>query len=373
MAGDGHHDETASSLGRYWDELVQGRSVSPAELDPALAATVRTLHARDDALKADPRFADRLLEELMHAATEHDALPFPLMPHLASGLSDSRAASQLEHRLSALRPRWALAQMATAALLALTLVASFPVFGPSRPGRQQPTSSVMPAISSEPASTPAAQIAGVRTKPLLDVVIPSIGDDQGFVAIDRYTIPPATTLNANMRGAHILSVFLLTAGTLDTQAVNVPESIRVIRAGGTAPEESIHTGESVRLAAGDGIVIPENGAADFQNMATGPATLLFVLQPSYIVPPDSNAIPHEMLGGSARNLKAPLVVSVQQATIDPGATLPGADDPAIQQFPAPVDPDRIMDARIGSHGALTNAGEEPLEAYVLTVTSGAAP
>ena len=369
MAADGHHDQTVSSLRRYWDELVQGRPGSPAELDPAIAATVRRLHTRDDALGADPRFADRLLEDLMHAATEPDPLAFPLMPPVVPVMTNGRAPSRSLSRSRTPGSRWALVQMATAALLLLTLVASFLAFGPSRPGRQQTAPGVIPAINSELASTPAAQAAGVSTKPLFDIVIPAIDDDQGFVAIDRYAIPPATTLKADMHGSHIPAVFLLVAGQLDASATDAAQPVRVIRSGGAAPEEALRAGDSVSLAAGDGIVIPENGAADFRNVVTEPAILLYVLQPSYLVPPDSNAVPHETLGGSARDLKAPLAVSVQQATLAPGATLPGADAPTVEQFAAPVDPERIMDARIGSHGALTNAGDEPLEAYVLTVTS----
>src|SRR5215210_3447835 len=63
------HDPAITSLGRYWDEWVHGRSVDRENLDPALAETVRQLHARDDAPGADAAFAARLLMDLEERMT----------------------------------------------------------------------------------------------------------------------------------------------------------------------------------------------------------------------------------------------------------------------------------------------------------------
>jgi len=43
----------------------------------------------------------------------------------------------------------------------------------------------------------------------------------------------------------------------------------------------------------------------------------------------------------------------------------------VERAVVPIEPGRVMDARIGSNGSLHNAGVEPLQAYVLTITSDA--
>jgi hypothetical protein len=70
-------DETefADRLNRFLDRLVEDTDRSPngqPAPDHELASTVRRLHAHDDAPTADPRFADHLLEDLMHATTHRD-------------------------------------------------------------------------------------------------------------------------------------------------------------------------------------------------------------------------------------------------------------------------------------------------------------
>src|SRR4051812_45403759 len=56
-------------LARYWDELAAGGEPDPGNLDPTLAEAVRQLGAANDVSAANPEFVNRLLEELMPAAT----------------------------------------------------------------------------------------------------------------------------------------------------------------------------------------------------------------------------------------------------------------------------------------------------------------
>src|SRR5688572_5619061 len=64
MGNNNRHDPAIPSLGRYWDEVLHGRPADRDTPDPALAETVRQLHARDDAPGADAAFAARLLTDL---------------------------------------------------------------------------------------------------------------------------------------------------------------------------------------------------------------------------------------------------------------------------------------------------------------------
>jgi hypothetical protein len=356
------------AIDRFWDQVTQGRVDAAGDLDPADATTIRYLHATDDRPGPTLDFRRHLREELMHA----HAVPIsrdPSLPLLANG-----RASQLwpatPQRLPPSQRRWAPALLATAALVLLTLVASLLVVASGRPGRQPLAPALLPAISATPA-TPESD--GVATKPLLGLVIPTIGDDEVFVGFDRFTLPSATALEADMRGGRVPTVFFVVDGALEARVIDAPQPARVIRAGGAEPEEATASGESVTLAAGDGFVLPENGAADLMNLAAEPAIVLMPLLPTNVWPSRNTGIEWEAYGqgSSAWNASAPLVLALKQVTLAPGADLPGANAPNVKQIVAPVDPDRVMDARTTSKGALRNAGDEPLTAYVLTVTSGA--
>jgi hypothetical protein len=96
-----------------------------------------------------------------------------------------------------------------------------------------------------------------------------------------------------------------------------------------------------------------------------------LLLPSNVVLPMNSTIGYESLIGSIRTVSAPLELTLEQATLAPGAAFPGMDAVNVDREVVPLDPGRVMDTRIGSNGSLQNAGDEPLEAYVLTVTSGA--
>src|SRR5215213_1674962 len=157
--------EFADRLDHLLDALVASDDRSPNGLAPPdheLAATVRQVQAHDDAPPANPRFADRLLEDLMHATTPHDASAFPLTSALPS-VRDRHAPSRSVPRLDTSRLGWTLGQFATAALVLLALVGSFIVLGPLR-SRSSAWLPVLPAIS----GTPTAE-GGVVTETLIDV------------------------------------------------------------------------------------------------------------------------------------------------------------------------------------------------------------
>lgn len=60
----------AELLDRYWDGLAAGSAIDASELDPALVAAVRELHARDDAPAPDSAFLMRLRKAIERAPAE---------------------------------------------------------------------------------------------------------------------------------------------------------------------------------------------------------------------------------------------------------------------------------------------------------------
>src|SRR5215210_4265728 len=146
-------DPGRDAIGHYWDALVRGEQHPDDALDPVLTDTITWVMSQDDAPRPDLRFVTRLEEQLMVTSSTSGAVapvastaPWTTWngraapgPHLWPGRSEAGS-----------RRRWALAQLATAALLTLTLVGSFLAFGPGRPVRQDEPAAVIPAISGTP-------------------------------------------------------------------------------------------------------------------------------------------------------------------------------------------------------------------------------
>jgi DNA-binding beta-propeller fold protein YncE len=152
-------------LARYWDDLSRGQISGDAALDADLVATIRRFHeiaGRDSSRGPDPRFVDRLLEELMATPSQPlQASRFSFAEPVGSLNGKTALPSPSQWQIPASRRgRWALAQLATAALVLLTLAGSFMVFGPGRLGWQQEPPSYVPAVVATP-GTPEAVKAPV--------------------------------------------------------------------------------------------------------------------------------------------------------------------------------------------------------------------
>lgn len=364
----------ATNLDQYWDALALARQPAGTEpLDDETADLIDRLWAlgappdpdlaRERVrrrLQQHPEWEERDLASpvrVAHASVAPFAAPHPIVSSSLLPVPSDHAGW-----------RSVMGLMATAALLVLALAGSFFAFGPGRPGLESHAPAHIPALSARPAMP---VVDGVASRPLLDLVIPTFGDDTAWVQFDRYTFPAATTLEADMQGGRVPEVFFVVDGALEVRAMDSSQPVRVIRSGGTKAEESLSSGESATIAVGDAVVIPENGVADLMNMTTQPAVALLLLIPSNAALPLNDEIGYVSPVRSIRNLSAPLTLALEQATVDPGASLPGVNAPNVDRAVVPIDPDRVMDARIGSNGSLHNAGDDPLEAYVLTISSNA--
>jgi mannose-6-phosphate isomerase-like protein (cupin superfamily) len=364
-----------TELDNYWDAFVL--SQRPPGTEPFdgettdLIERLWALGAPSDSELARERVWRRLQQHRAWEERDVDAgarVQNASVTHSATiGPVGSRAPLP-SHNFGQAGWRSAIGLLATAALLVLALAGSFFAFGPGRPGQEFHAQAYIPAMS-VPLAAPETE--GVATTPLLDLVIPTFGDDKAWVQFDRYTFPGATKLELDIQGGQVPEVFFVVDGALEIRALDSPQPVRVIRSGGTKAEESLRSGESVALTAGDAVVIPENAAANLMNMAPEPAVALLLIVPSEAKYPTGTDIGIVSPVGSIRNLRAPLTLALEEVTVAPGASLPGVNAPDVERAVVPVDPDRVMDARIGSNGSLHNAGDEPLQAYVLTVTSGA--
>jgi hypothetical protein len=279
--------DRADALDRQWDALLRGElPATTADLDADLAALVARLQAAATAIPT--LFPDRnqAWRELRQAPTPSVG-PWsggeapPAWPH-----PNGRAHVDLipQQRSVAPLPRrggnWVLTQLATAALLLLTLAVGFAAI------RQQ-----MPVARDEgrwvPALVSALEAApgGIVDTPLIEATFTAEELPRGEkeAIYYRLTIPPAASL-PYLGGAfcHCRSE-TVTAGVgvevvqtgVYTLRLEVP--LRVQRAGSTRPSEEIPAGTEVTLAAGDAVIYPDYAApGDIRNTGNEPVTLIGV-------------------------------------------------------------------------------------------------
>ena len=169
------------ALERTWDAVRHGEA-PPADVEPWLVETLQGVHARDHVPPLDPVFVQDLREELLTVVTVPNtasvdklrmpngrAIHLPSSTAWSAGPRGSKAG------------RWALGQLATAAIVLLTLVGSLFAFGPGRPA-QRDTAVFLPAISGTPA-TPEA----MATETLLDAMTGALPDASGIIVFKRLT------------------------------------------------------------------------------------------------------------------------------------------------------------------------------------------
>jgi sugar lactone lactonase YvrE len=167
---------------QYWDELIQGAKPASIDLDPEVVATIRRWESLDDAPAPIPAFVTRLREELIASSEsthpQASTFDFALTSSL-NGLATWPVPERLLHRRLFRRP-WLLTQIATAALLLLTLVASLMVFGLLHLGADRRLT-IIPAVGTPPPVLPVVFVwsaTGDPNEPLDDPTYPAL-DPQG--------------------------------------------------------------------------------------------------------------------------------------------------------------------------------------------------
>jgi hypothetical protein len=329
----------ADGLDSHWDALLRGEATATADLDADLSALVARLHAVGSALPSvfpDPNHAWR---ELLHAPAPPTRGWSEETPLLARPHSNGYADLVAERRSAPPRPRrrggWVLTQLATAALLLLTLAAGFFAIRQVPEARDEATTWV-PALVRALESAP----GGIIDTPLIEAAftadeLPS-GEKEALYY--QLTIPPGASLpylGAPFCGCRTETITEgVGAEVVQSGAytLRLEATLRVQRAGSTRPSEDIPAGTEVTLAAGDAVLYPNYAApGDIRNAGAEPVTLIGVAifatdgsgVPLPPIPPEVQAtlLTHSGPQDWETFPPGPLHVALRQVTLPPGTSI----------------------------------------------------
>lgn len=330
----------ADDLDRYWDALLRSETPPPsAGLDADLGTLVARLHAAGSALPTlfpDPTLAWRDLRPDLAAPTpkwSDEESVFPAWTH-----PNGSAERFAEGQWTAPRPRRrggrVLGQLATAALLLLTLAVGFIAMSqrvPETPDEGTWVPAFVRALGSAP---------GVSDTPLVETTFSpeQLSGDEKEAIYYQFAIYPGGSLPSLAAPFCDCSIKTITGGVgvevvqTGTYTIRLQAPFRVQRAGSTGPGEEIPAGTEVTLAAGDAAIYPDYAASgDIRNAGDEPVTVIGVA----IVATDESGTPvFRVLPGvqatvltlaSASDLAAlpagPLNVGLRRVTLPPGTSI----------------------------------------------------
>jgi hypothetical protein len=172
------------------------------------------------------------------------------------------------------------------------------------------------------------------------------------------------------------TISYVAAGSLTMRVVTAAHPVRLIgpgAVGSDGAEELVAEGQQATLATGTKLVAPPGSVYVLENTGAVPAQLLGVLRSTAAGSKDSAGVSWQWAstGGQIRDLTPPMSVLLRRVTLAPNQTIPAPPSPDADQSATPLDPMRISELRVGSDDSLRNAGDEPLDTYVLTVQSAA--
>jgi hypothetical protein len=292
---------------RYWDALVRGEEPATADVDPAVVATITSVHQLDDTPLPRAAFARRLEETLLGA----DSLPAsPRDPALPRG-RPLPVASPIR-QTSVLR-RGMLGMLATAALVLLTLGVGYAALH---------LRAALPPPSA-PRAAPRAGVTTLFTTTLPAEVMPDSGVLTFFfwrLALDPGTTTPMTPEGPCCRGPEVTHVL---AGEL---TVHVDGPLQVFRGAGTVLADAAAPGADVVLLPGDTVIHDFSVPAKYANHGATPVQLVTgQLYAGTARTFWSSAM--QQLDGSQEAHQAPLgagpvAISLLRATLPPDGELP---------------------------------------------------
>lgn len=371
---EGRMDER--ELDRFWNDLATGR-LAPGgyDLDPAAMATVRAFRDLAAAPLAEA-IRDRIGREVRAVMepravgpvtadrVQRSAIRANQLPRGApTNRREAAPAAWATVAGARGRGRWGLAQVATIALLLLTLGLAVWALRPARPDDEQRA-----AIPAPPATPATAGPAGVTEELLAVVDLPAgafSAADQDTWTLARWDIPPGTRSTwtaadaARFPGPRIEHVL---AGTYVVRAVG---PVQVLRAGGSGTPEEVAAGTEVELRAGDTLVSRDGSSFDAANHGATPINLLQAnFLPSYGVAP----VPQGWLkrgSDTVDGVAAPagsVTLRLRRVTLAPGAVLPAPRRGGVQLVVNPIEEPVVGVVR----GMAQNVFDEPATVPVLT-------
>jgi hypothetical protein len=406
-------------VNRYWNDLVadeRSAAAPPGSLDPAVAETMRWL-ARLGAIPAPAASRERVqrgVQERLHLETPGNAegsdstllapmrvrngryrppatdlmgnrpMDAGLGPSLAA-LSNGRvqrAAIGVNGRNSdapALQPLTslhspaaqarALTRVAAAVILFVAIAAAMvALLYPHRPWQvgERPSLAVSETTAVETALT------GETT--LLDLTLTEMPTFRAQLGMFIATLLPGT--QTELRSGAGPDLFYVAEGPITVRAWTAPEPLEVIppvSAGARPPTAFIAQGEQATMETGATLLIP--GGAVINLFTTGSTAGRVV---DLLSATDSRRLGEGVNvqfasnGGMTVDLAPPVAISLRQGSLAPEATLPAPISDDTRQVVATLEAAAMGDLRSGMGGSVRNAGEEPVELYVLSVTTGPA-
>ena len=266
----------ADRLSDHLDALVAGNPPRSPDLDPAIDATLARFFAADDAPGPPPGLEDHLWQELMEPTASVEFVPrVPFSPADRNGWLTLDARSAPLARRGPSRPRWALAQLASAALVLLTLIGGFMAFSGSLRfvGPEQRT--IIPAIDTTPESgLPSGVMADeVLLRAILEQMPPSGGTHQ--LGMYRARLAPGAEERAgNQADTGVgYDLFTVESGQVTIEA-DAPVFLTRAEANPAAAPSPMSPGTDIVLDVADQLLAPSGVAFRRRNDGPTPATLL---------------------------------------------------------------------------------------------------
>jgi mannose-6-phosphate isomerase-like protein (cupin superfamily) len=274
--------QAEAQISRTWDAIARGIAPEdPESSDPTFIETMRRLRELGEQPRPDPTFADRLEDDLMRAMTSNLALLPPLVTptDVPNGrLSLISPLTQLPNLRSS-RRRWALAQLATAALVLLTLLGSFVALrAPLRFTDPDTRPAIIPAMDDNAmvsaVGTPARERlpSGMADTILMQGTFDALPSKANWAGIQRITLAPGAewALGKRENEGEGPILYFVESGAL---TVNADDPIYVTRAG-EDHAGPVAPGTDVVLRAGDQGFAPSSVTSRWRNDGSTPVVIL---------------------------------------------------------------------------------------------------
>ena len=270
----------AERLNDYLDAVVASDPTREHDLDPALAATIEHFFAVDDAPAPPPGLADDVWQELMDPAASRKFVPLvlALRPERNGRTAVGPRLTEIPNH-HASRPHYgpsALAYLATAALLVLTLVGGLIMFrGSLLLVSPEQRAIILPAsdITTERVLPSDKSIDGILLRSTLEQMPSQGGSSQ--LALYRLNLAPGAMATAGSQADTGVGAdqFTVEAGRVTVEA-DAPVLVTRAVPNPAATPTLVEPGTAVVLDVGDQLYAPSGVSFRRHNDDLTPATLL---------------------------------------------------------------------------------------------------
>ena len=321
------------------------------------------VHALDDVPQPDPGFVKAVRDELLTATTA-PMVADPSADRQPNGRAFAHLWQQWQEVLpSTPRRRWALAQLATALLLLLTLFVAYFVFGPGKPHP-----AVVPPIAPTPVSTPEA---GLTIVPLAMGVADTLPDDPVWLMTFHSTFRPGGRFGLEpSEGPDLVAV---TSGTMTYHADRPLVVTRAASGDAPATREMIPAGADAVLGAGDSVLIPLGANVSRQNDdAEAAVEVMAMLEGTFLGSRGRSGssgvtdlpIVTFHISDAHTLPAAPVTITLSRVKLEPGARF---TPPAASWWMVGAPEDAYHNLERQPTGAAVNTGPDAIELFLTTV------